>query len=193
MHPPYYFKNVSDEGVISLYREVIERVNNENFRIILYHIPQCTGVSISFNIIKELKRTHPATIIGIKDSAGNLEFTKSLIYTFPELKIFIGNDKQIAEAVRLGAAGSVSGVANVCPRLICSLYEHGRDSNKINKQNEMNVIDKLINSHNFISSLKAILASKRGAIWSLVMPPLCALTLQDAETLVNEYNSLNVD
>ena len=29
----------------------------------------------------------------------------------------------IADAVSLGAAGGVSGIANICPKLICSLYQ----------------------------------------------------------------------
>jgi 4-hydroxy-tetrahydrodipicolinate synthase len=42
MLPPFYFKNVSEEGVFSYYAEVIDSVAEPNLAVYLYHIPQLT-------------------------------------------------------------------------------------------------------------------------------------------------------
>ena len=39
MLPPFYYKDVSDDGLFASYSEVIERVGDDNLRIYLYHIP----------------------------------------------------------------------------------------------------------------------------------------------------------
>src|SRR5919199_502005 len=39
MLPPFYYKDVSEEGLFRHFAEVIERVGDERLRIYLYHIP----------------------------------------------------------------------------------------------------------------------------------------------------------
>ena len=68
--PPFYYKNVSDEGVINYYRKIIEDVGNTNFQYLLYNIPQTSSVSINFNIIEQLLKLYPQNLVGIKDSSG---------------------------------------------------------------------------------------------------------------------------
>ena len=64
--PPYYFKNVSDEGVINYYRNVIEACGNNRIYFLLYNIPQHSGVTINFNIIENLIKLYPNNVIGLK-------------------------------------------------------------------------------------------------------------------------------
>ena len=71
--PPYYFKNVSDEGVITYYRNVIEECGDNSFHFLLYNIPQHSGVTINFNIIENLIKLYPNNVIGLKDSTGNMD------------------------------------------------------------------------------------------------------------------------
>ena len=54
--PPFYYKNVSDEGVYQYYKKIINTVKSTNLRIFLYNIPQVSGVIISI----ELQRRHAA-------------------------------------------------------------------------------------------------------------------------------------
>ena len=44
--PPFYYKNVSDEGVYQYYKEIIREVKSKNLRIFLYNIPQVSGFTI---------------------------------------------------------------------------------------------------------------------------------------------------
>src|SRR5206468_3225169 len=47
MLPPFYYKNVGDEGLYRGAAEVIERVGDQRLRVYLYHIPQVAHVSIT--------------------------------------------------------------------------------------------------------------------------------------------------
>src|SRR3989440_3934890 len=39
MLPPFYYKNISEEGLYRYFSEVVQRVANTRLRIYLYHIP----------------------------------------------------------------------------------------------------------------------------------------------------------
>lgn len=64
--PPSFYKNVTDIGVMAFYREIIQKIGNPNLRILLYHIPQMSGVPISLEIIEALRKEFPEIVIGIK-------------------------------------------------------------------------------------------------------------------------------
>ena len=125
--PPSFFKNVQEEGVITFYREIIQRVNDRNLRIILYHFPKYTCVPITHKIIETLRTEFPQTVVGIKDSEGDLSFTQAVLSSFDDFKIFVGNERDITLAVHAGVSGSICGIGNLYPELMCSLYEQGKE------------------------------------------------------------------
>src|SRR5262244_2717910 len=65
MLPPFYYKNVSDEGLVAAYSETIERVGDARLRLYLYHIPQMSGVPITLGAIERLLNRYPGTVVGI--------------------------------------------------------------------------------------------------------------------------------
>ena len=84
--PPSFYKNITDIGVLAFYREIIQKIGDPNLRILLYHIPQLSGVPISLGIIEALRKEFPEIVIGIKESEGNLSFTKTILETSLILK-----------------------------------------------------------------------------------------------------------
>lgn len=196
--PPSFFKNVPEAGVIAFYRELIQRVNNSKLRLILYHIPQFTGVPITLKIIEHLRFLFPQILTGIKESEGNLNFTHEILKTFPDFKVFVGNEKQIAEAVHHGAAGAICGLANLFPELICSLYEQGKHG-KHGKQGSFEIPQNLElffeanKTHSFIAAFKALMEARRGEIWRWLRPPLLPLNKHDKEALMSQVSHLNLN
>ena len=57
--PPFYFKNVTDDGVLAYYRNVIESTGDNEFKFLLYNIPQHSGVTINFNTVSYTHLTLP--------------------------------------------------------------------------------------------------------------------------------------
>ena len=82
MLPPFYYKPVDDDGLFAAYAEIIERVGDSNLKILLYHIPQNTGVPITLDLIDRLTGAYPGTVVGIKDSAGDFGNMKATVEGF---------------------------------------------------------------------------------------------------------------
>lgn len=181
--PPSFYKDITDSGVLAFYRAIIERIANPNLRIILYHIPQFSGVPLSLKVIEVLRKEFPEIVIGIKESEGNLPFTKSIVEKFPDFKVFVGNEKQIIEAVHLGGAGAICGVANLYPELICSLYSQGREANCPNPES-IELFFKALNGIPFISAAKLLMEKREGKGWQFVRPPLLPLDKMQSELFI---------
>jgi len=58
--PPFFFKDVSDDGLFAWYSRVIDGVADARLRVILYHIPQVTGVPLSVELVARLAAAYPA-------------------------------------------------------------------------------------------------------------------------------------
>lgn len=167
--PPFFYKGVNDKGVIAFYREVIERTADPRLKVLLYHIPKYSGISITLNVIKTLREEFPENVVGMKESAGDLPFLKSVIDLFPNFSVYAGKEIDIAEAVRYGAAGGISGIANTYPELICSLCRKGKEEEKLDQLMQMY---KTIEGLSFVPAMKAIMESRLGPQWRTVRPPL---------------------
>ena len=78
--PPFYFKGMSDIGLFDYFQKLIDKINHQNLKIYLYHIPQVSGVGLSINLVKKLKEKFPEIIVGIKDSSGDWKIIKICFY-----------------------------------------------------------------------------------------------------------------
>ncbi|MBS0629271.1 MAG: dihydrodipicolinate synthase family protein [Verrucomicrobia bacterium] len=166
--PPSFYKDVTEDGVLAFYRKVLEKA--PSLPILLYHIPQFSGVALSINIVRTLCAEFPQ-IIGLKESEGNLPLTKAILENVPKLQVFVGFEKQIPEAVSYGASGSICGMANLWPELICSVYETG-------DLTELEKVSKSIEHLPFIPCFKALLAEQKGERWRAVIPPITPLLFE---------------
>jgi len=113
--PPFYFKKPPEAGVATWYRRLLDAAAPRGGRVLLYHIPQTTGVPISDGILQLLLASHRELIFGIKDSTGDPAQLAHFRSAFPQLAYFAGNDHRVAEACAAGGAGSITAGANVFP------------------------------------------------------------------------------
>lgn len=113
MLPPFYYKNLSDEAVVSSYAQVIERVGASKLRIFLYHFPKLSGIPITTGVIDQLLEAYPKAIAGVKDSSGNVANLDGLTARYPQLCIFPGSEKLLLHGLRTGAVGCITATANV--------------------------------------------------------------------------------
>ncbi|HSW72759.1 MAG TPA: dihydrodipicolinate synthase family protein [Chlamydiales bacterium] len=172
--PPSFYKNIKDDGVISYYREIITKVGNPNLKVILYHIPQYSGISITLNIIRKLMSEFPSNIVGMKESEGNLFFAKAFIDAFPSLQLFVGNERQIIETVNYGGAGAICGIANLYPELMVSLYDQGKIGLSPNPP-QLEAVFEALKDIPFIAAAKSFMEKEIGEEWQTLRPPLIPL------------------
>ena len=186
--PPYYYKNVSDEGVYQYYKEIINTVKSTSLRIFLYNIPQVSGVTISIDLVNRLKKEFSDTITGIKDSSGNFENTKK----YKEIKNFIvypGSEKFLYDGLNIGCSGCISATTNVnieAAKLINSFDKSEGES--INKK--IKSVRDVFEKYPVIPALKAT-KIKEDSNWSNIRPPLVALSDQQRSNLAKDLKDIN--
>ena len=186
--PPFYYKNVSDEGVYQYYKEIINAVKSSNLCIFLYNIPQVSGVTISIDLVNRLKKEFSDIITGIKDSSGNFENTKK----YKEIKNFIvypGSEKFLYDGLHIGCSGCISATTNVnieAAKLINSFDKSEGES--INKK--IKSIRDVFEKYPVIPALKATKINE-DSNWANVRPPLVALSDQQRSNLVKDLDDIN--
>lgn len=118
--PPFYM-NIGQAELIHYYQKLADVVELPLF---LYDMPSHVKISIEVETAVKLSK-HP-NIIGIKDSSGKIENFQALCEAFkqqPEFKIFVGPEEFLAETLKIGGDGGVTGGANLFPKLYVALYE----------------------------------------------------------------------
>jgi len=112
--PPYYYKNVTDEGLLSWFSEVIEESVPSDGALFGYHIPQTSNVPLSIDLLKRLKDKYPDKFAGLKNSSSDPTHVLKLGDSFrDELTVFTGNDRLFSLSLGVGASGCITALANV--------------------------------------------------------------------------------
>jgi len=112
--PPYYFRKVSDEGLLAWFGQVIQRAVPKGGALFGYHIPPITGVALSLDLLARLKDAFPDRFAGIKDSSAEAEHARNLGERFgADLLILNGTDRLFSLALQVGASGCITALANL--------------------------------------------------------------------------------
>ncbi len=165
--PPFYFSPVGDEGLFDWHASLFENAPTEA-QVILYNIPQVTGVGLSPGLTARLSAHFPDRILAIKDSSGNWETAQALLAEGPP--VLIGDERLIHKAVPLGCAGSITGIANLHPERMCELFAGGVEDKALSR-----LVDRIV-SGPVNPSLKVLLAQARqDPVWENLRPPLSPL------------------
>ena len=175
--PPFYYKNVSEEGIVNYYRYIIEGVGKNDMHYILYHIPQNSYVPISFKIIEILLKLYPNNVIGLKDSAGDTDRMLKIIKYFNNFAVFCGHDSLALNVCKRGGAGAITAGTNVCGKLLSFIIKNYKKENEIRNFAEMQKllqqIRQVITSHEPISLMKSYFSIVDNIPeWNNVLPPL---------------------
>jgi 4-hydroxy-tetrahydrodipicolinate synthase len=129
MLPPFYYKDVSEEGLYRYFSEVVQRVGDARLKIYLYHIPPVAVVGITTRLVERLLAAYPTAIAGMKDSSGDWNNTKTFLDAFVTASpartgfdIFVGSESFLLANMRNGGVGTISATANVNPAAIHSVF-----------------------------------------------------------------------
>jgi 4-hydroxy-tetrahydrodipicolinate synthase len=171
--PPFFFKDVSDEGLFAWYARVVEGVADARLRIFLYHIPQVSGTPLSVDLEARLAVAFPGVIAGVKDSAGDWAHTSALLQRVPQLAILVGHEPHLPRLLRAGGAGTICGLANVYPKLVRALVlpdVSGADEERVA------TLIEIAFRQPFLPAFKTIVAARtRDPGWLALRPPQVAL------------------
>ena len=211
MLPPFYYKDVSEEGLYRHFSEVVQRVGDARLRIYLYHIPPVAIVAITPRLVERLLKAYPNAIAGMKDSSGDWNNTKTFLDAFAEtarpartgFDVFVGSETFLLANMRNGGAGTISATANVNPRAIHELYAEctrnqtsdiGHQTSELEQQQaRLNVVREVFSRKfpSMIAAIKqAIAIYANDPEWARVRPPLVELTTAQAKLLAAELKAI---
>ena len=191
MLPPFYYKQVSDEGLYRYFSEVIQRVGDARLRIYLYHIPPVAMVGITPQLVERLLKAYPKAIAGMKDSSGDWNNTRTFLDAFAGtgFDVFVGSESFLLSNMRHGGVGTISATANVNPAAIHKLFlEWDKpDTEPDGQQASLNCVREVFANKSFPSMIaamkQAIAISLNDPEWARVRPPLVELDAEQARTL----------
>ncbi|MCD6192234.1 MAG: dihydrodipicolinate synthase family protein [Candidatus Aminicenantes bacterium] len=117
---PSYYKNLLTPTALK--EHYLRLADAANKPIILYNIPQNTGISFDLETLFQLAE-HP-NIVGIKDSSGNLNFLVKAIPHLPsDFSFLLGAGGLMYSGLTLGASGGILALAAVAPEPCCRLFQ----------------------------------------------------------------------
>jgi 4-hydroxy-2-oxoglutarate aldolase len=117
---PAYFKARMDSATLSAHFRAV--ADGARRPVILYHIPQFTGIRMDAATIGRL--SHHPNIVGLKESSGDIVFVRSVLRRVRSgFRVLVGSAVILLEALRAGAVGAVLGQATFAPDLCVGIYE----------------------------------------------------------------------
>lgn len=168
--PPYYYNQPSVDGLLRYYEPIL---NLAEVPVLLYNIPQVSGVSISPELVQRLA-SHPQ-LWGIKDSWGKADWTAAYIRAFPKLAVFTGASPLIAGVLKQGGAGALTGNGNIFPRETLAVIEaHNQGTDTTAAQQTLDERADLLKGFPIIAVMKHVL-SRMGIVDMQLRPPLVEL------------------
>ena len=115
---PYYNKT-TQEGIVQHFSIVSK---NTNLPIILYNVPNRTGVDINVDTYLELSKIK--NIVATKEASGDIsKVLKIRNLCKDNLNIYSGNDEQIIPCLSLGGIGVISVLSNIMPKFTSEMIE----------------------------------------------------------------------
>ena len=180
MLPPFYYKNVTEEGLFRGFAQAIDRAAEPKLRVYLYHIPQVSQVAIPLGVIGRLVKAYPGVVIGMKDSSGDFENTRAVLRAFPGFEVFAGSEKFLLSNLEEGGAGCITATANVNAAAIARAFRERSEE----RQREIDAVRAAFERLPLIAALKEAVARRTGdASWRAVRPPLIELTAEQRDRL----------
>jgi 4-hydroxy-tetrahydrodipicolinate synthase len=185
--PPFYFKDVSEDGIYRYFAELINAVGDDA-RIFLYHIPPVAIVGIPPALAARLHADFPDQVVGIKDSSGDWENTQRL-FEIDGLIVYPGSELPLIDALELGGPGCISATANLNMSEIAKvveLYDQGDIDAAREQQERISAARLTIQDYGPIPAQKRLLAMRTGdERWANMRPPLTALPESQGRELAN--------
>jgi len=182
--PPFYYPEPDEDGLHAWFSAVLDRGGAAVDRVILYHIPAVTQVPVSADLVGRLRDAFPGLLAGVKDSSGDGDNTARLMSAHGDLAILVGDERQLGPAMRKGAQGSISGLANVCAGALRRMIETGEQEPAVTRLVEA------VLAYPVTPAIKALIAHRTGdPAWVRVRPPLSPLDSANVARLGAAYDA----
>ena len=190
--PPFFYPDVPAEGLLAHIDELVQRAAHPKLAVYLYHIPQNTGVPWPLEVVAELRRRHPAVLVGLKDSAGDLAYARSIAKEIPGFDVFPSSEAALGSADADGFAGCISATVNLTAASAQAAWSNQGTEAGAAAVRKAGELRGLIAKYPLVASVKSALAATYDdATWSRVALPLRPLAAAQAAALAESLAERN--
>lgn len=173
--PPFFFKNLDDDGLLAYYKQLVDGISGSNSWLYLYHFPQTSGAPIGGDLVARIIEACPGAVRGYKDSSGDWENSRAIAERFPGLDVYVGTEARMSDLLALGGAGCISATANVQPAAIAAIVA-AESSQRSECQTRVSATRNAFAGVPLVSAVKAVLARIHADDgWNRVRAPLTTL------------------
>lgn len=192
--PPFYYPDISEEGIAQFLDEMLNIAGRPNIDILLYNIPQFSRISFTTSLVEFIIKKFGDTIVGIKDSTGNLENSLMLARHFPNLSVFTGDDRVMPPLVEAGGAGMIGGLPNLFSKDLRQIYNALDASATTALKSIAAKRIESVDSFGGLVALKALLAKQYDdENWLRAAPPLIGLTQSQQAAVLAAFAQIDTE
>ena len=185
--PPFYYKDVSDDGLVAYIDTLVKATSTRPIPIYLYHFPAMSGVPWHVALIRRLLDSYAFRMAGLKDSSGDMAYARSAAAISKDFAVFPSNEATLLEARGRAFAGCISATAN-CNADLCARAWYNGDEAALKAAV---AIRKLFDGKALVSGVKALLAHIHGDLaLARVKPPLVPFSAADRAALIAGHDAV---
>jgi 4-hydroxy-tetrahydrodipicolinate synthase len=189
--PAFYFKGVSAAGLAAYFEAILQSAVPTDGRLLVYHIPQVSGIGIPAETVATLRARYPQQAWGMKDSQDHLPHTQAMLRDFPGFGVFTGSDSTLSDALAAGAVGGITALANITSPLNRQVWDaHQRGEGAPEAQARLNRARQVVAGLSGSAVMKFALAELFGFPRWPVRPPLSELPAEAQARLAVELREL---
>ena len=187
--PPFYYPDVHDDGLVAYIDALVARVDHSRVAVYLYHIPQNTKVPWPLEVVARLRERHGATLAGLKDSAGDLAYSRSIVAALPGFDVFPSSEATLGNATADGFAGCISATVNVTAGESQAAWSGQGSASGAAAAKKAAELRAIVAGHPLVAAVKSLLAARyRDDAWRRLALPLVALDSDRAAALHEAYD-----
>ena len=187
--PPFYYKPITDEGVLRVFDAIAAGSAAAPIPLYLYNFPALTGTPYSPDLVAALVERFGGLIAGLKDSSGDLPYAREIAARSPALDVFPSNEANLMLARGGGPfAGCISATANL-NAADCALALHRGDQAALARAVAVRGV---FGGLPLVPGVKALIAHLAGdQAHARTLPPLAPLELAQLKTLIARYDAVS--
>jgi 4-hydroxy-tetrahydrodipicolinate synthase len=185
--PPFYYKHVTDAGIITYIYRIAESTAEAAVPIYLYNFPALSGVAYTQPLVEKLVKQLGTRIAGLKDSSGDLSYAMDMAALSRPFDVFPSSEAHLLSARSGLFAGCISATANISSRDCAKAFDSG-DEAALSRAIAVRI---LFDGLPLIPTVKYLLSEILGdRHLAKVMPPLAAPTPSEANVINTRFSAV---
>lgn len=186
--PPFYYKPVSEAGILRYFERIVEATAGQPIGLYLYNFPALAGVAYTPSLVALLREHFGERIFGLKDSSGDLAYARQVAALSPTLDVFPSNEANLLLARNGGPfAGCISATANINSADCGRAYRDGNATALARAVAIRSICDGLP----LVPAVKSMVAYlEDDEAYARVLPPFIPLAAAERSLLRQRYHAV---